>query len=84
MVGTNVVLDVLLNRTAHVNESAAVLKAASDDIQEFIFSFRDYGHLLYRTKGIEETVLNKTASSQPTPNRSCFFRIRSRQLGGSR
>lgn len=36
MVGTNVVLDVLLNRTAHVNESAAVLKAASDDIQEFI------------------------------------------------
>ena len=36
MVDTNVVLDVLLNRTAHVNESAAVLKAASDDIQEFI------------------------------------------------
>ena len=32
MVDTNVVLDVLLNRTAHVNESAAVLKAASDDI----------------------------------------------------
>ena len=59
MVGTNVVLDVLLNRTAHVNESAAVLKAASDDIQEFIFSFRDYGHLLYRTKGIEETSLTK-------------------------
>ena len=36
MVDTNVVLDVLLNRTAHANESAAVLKAASDDIQEFI------------------------------------------------
>ena len=36
MVDTNVVLDVLLNRTAYVNESAAVLKAASDDIQEFI------------------------------------------------
>ena len=36
MVDTNVVLDVLLNRTSHVNESAAVLKAASDDIQEFI------------------------------------------------
>lgn len=35
MVDTNVVLDVLLNRTAHVNESAAVLKAASDDIQVF-------------------------------------------------
>ncbi len=36
MIDTNVILDVLLNRTAHVNESAAVLKAASDDIQEFI------------------------------------------------
>ncbi len=36
MVDTNVVLDVLLNRTAHVNESAAVLKAASDEVQEFI------------------------------------------------
>ncbi len=36
MVDTNVVLDVLLNRTAHVNESAAVLKVASDEVQEFI------------------------------------------------
>lgn len=36
MVDTNVVLDVLLNRPAFVQDSATILRAASDNIQEFI------------------------------------------------
>ena len=36
MVDTNVVLDVLLNRPAFVQDSATILKAASENIQEFI------------------------------------------------
>lgn len=36
MVDTNVVLDVLLNRSAFVQDSAAILKTASEDIQEFV------------------------------------------------
>ena len=36
MVDTNVVLDVLLNRPAFVQDSATILRAASEEIQEFI------------------------------------------------
>lgn len=36
MVDTNVVLDVLLNRPAFVQDSATILRAASENIQEFI------------------------------------------------
>ena len=36
MVDTNVVLDVLLNRPTFVQDSATILRAASDNIQEFI------------------------------------------------
>ena len=36
MLDTNVVLDVLLNRPAFVQNSAAVLRVASEEIQEFI------------------------------------------------
>lgn len=36
MVDTNVVLDVLLNRPAFVQNSATILRAASEEIQEFI------------------------------------------------
>ena len=36
MLDTNVVLDVLLNRPAFVQNSAAILRVASEEIQEFI------------------------------------------------
>ena len=36
MVDTNVVLDVLLNRPAFVQDSATILRAASEETQEFI------------------------------------------------
>lgn len=59
MVDTNVVLDVLLNRTAHVNESAAVLKAASDDIQEFISASAITDIYYIAQKELKKTSLTK-------------------------
>ena len=59
MVDTNVVLDVLLNRTAHVNESAAVLKAASDDIQEFISASSITDIYYIAQKELKKTSLTK-------------------------
>lgn len=59
MVDTNVVLDVLLNRTSHVNESAAVLKAASDDIQEFISASAITDIYYIAQKELKKTSLTK-------------------------
>ena len=59
MVDTNVVLDVLLNRTAYVNESAAVLKAASDDIQEFISASAITDIYYIAQKELKKTSLTK-------------------------
>ncbi len=81
MLDTNVVLDVLLNRPAFVQNSAEILRVASEEIQEFITASAITDIYYIARKELRGFPASKSSYQKFVANRSCCSSIRSGYMG---